>query len=522
MLGRALPYLILLAACVFSVSLFALLGEHNLDADMASEMVLADQLNQEGALLAKGWYYSTELRVVSPLPFYQLGLLLFDSWHAARTFAVALLVPLLAVSFLYLMRSFGFGKPMVYCAACLVLPVSLTSMSLLVFGQFYSMYFILICLLLGTLVRTARRTLPRPIGYALLFALGVWGGANGVRMLMMFAAPMGLAAFFLLFSRLRTCKTVREALATREAAHFLLALLTCVAILCGYLFNTLVLSEHYAFKSFSDTKFYNLNWDELLTQLNHWPQYFGFTNRVTLISLDGLINALAFAIVVAMVFSTARLLMQLSRLSEDERLLLFFTVFSVIIGLMMNCMTIYGSMIGLFTISYYLPGFLLLFSMVFIHVEKTPMQLKGMKSALLLCMCAVFALQSVQYVRKNLRASDAEYETTAQYLLDNGYANGFSTFWNANLMTEATDGQIEVYTYDYWTSPELYAWLQKKSHLEQLPEGKVFVFVDYKEAAEYAPLARPENLLCEVYNGYLYTYDSAQEVVDIQRSANAR
>ena len=38
-------------------------GKAYLDSDMASEMVLAKQLNTEGVLLSKNWYYSTELRI---------------------------------------------------------------------------------------------------------------------------------------------------------------------------------------------------------------------------------------------------------------------------------------------------------------------------------------------------------------------------------------------------------------------------------------------------------------------------
>ena len=87
-----LPWLVLAAAYLFTVGFQALYGMHNLNADNSSEMVLADLLNEEGGFLSTNWYYSTELRVVSPVPVYQLGLLPFDSWHMARTFSVAVLL----------------------------------------------------------------------------------------------------------------------------------------------------------------------------------------------------------------------------------------------------------------------------------------------------------------------------------------------------------------------------------------------------------------------------------------------
>ena len=104
---RLLPWLLLAAAFALSVGYYALYGAHNLNADDSSEMVLAAQLNEEGTFLSENWLYSTELRVVSPVPLYQLGLRLFDSWHAARTFAIAVVLLCIIASSLFMMRQLG-------------------------------------------------------------------------------------------------------------------------------------------------------------------------------------------------------------------------------------------------------------------------------------------------------------------------------------------------------------------------------------------------------------------------------
>lgn len=95
---------------------------HNLDADMSSEMIYADLLNREGRLLTDSWYYSSELRTVSPVPLYQLGLLLFDSWHAARVFGTALMLAGILASFLFFARRAKMGEAGVYMAAVLAMP----------------------------------------------------------------------------------------------------------------------------------------------------------------------------------------------------------------------------------------------------------------------------------------------------------------------------------------------------------------------------------------------------------------
>ena len=67
-----------------------------------------------------------------------------------------------------------------------------------------------------------------------------------------------------------------------------------------------------------------------------------------------------------------------------------------------------------------------------------------------------------------------------------------------------------------WEDRHMYPWLQKKEHFEKPHEGKVFVLIDIDEMAQNPPLAKAEKLLCETYNGKIYLYDSAQEVMDIQ------
>lgn len=516
---RILPYVVLLGAYIFSVAIYARLGAHNLDADRSSEMILANLLNEEGRLLSENWYYSTELRVVSPVPVYQLGLMLFDSWHYARTFAIAVLLAGVAASFLYLMRSVGIGDAAVYCVACFILPISWLSMFMFVYGQFYSVYFILICMILGLMLRIDRNRIWNIIRIALIVVLSIWGGMQGVRLLMMCAMPLVLSVCVLMSQNICKSKSVRELLHARESVYAILALVICIGMCAGYLINTYVLSEHYTFKNFSQTLMYSLDFEEVAKQINYLPQYFGFENGVAFVSADGLINAIAVLMVFVMVFSACALVFRCKTLSAAERLFVWFAVFSVLLGIAVNSMTIYGNTSGKGSLSYYLPGLLLLISLAFICVDKSRMGMPGVKAAALLFMTTVFVLNSVHYIRKNMRVADADYEVTADWLVENGYQNGFTTFWNSSILTEASDGYLQMYTFGTWKDTELNPWLQEKEHLESLPEGKVFVFVP-KLDKDVSLLAQDDHLIQQTADGWIYEYGSAQEVMEIQRGKN--
>ena len=127
--GRSLEYAlaatVLVLSFAVSLGMFAAFGAHNLDADMSSEMLLARLQNEEGTLLSRSWYYSTELRVVSPVPLFQLGLLLFpQDWQAARTVATGIMLAGIAASFLYFARKARMGASGVLMAAILMMPFS--------------------------------------------------------------------------------------------------------------------------------------------------------------------------------------------------------------------------------------------------------------------------------------------------------------------------------------------------------------------------------------------------------------
>ena len=58
-----LPYCLLLLGIVLTMTVMILHGRSYIDSDTASEMILADLLNQEGSIVSTNWWYSTEIRV---------------------------------------------------------------------------------------------------------------------------------------------------------------------------------------------------------------------------------------------------------------------------------------------------------------------------------------------------------------------------------------------------------------------------------------------------------------------------
>ena len=68
----------------------------------------------------------------------------------------------------------------------------------------------------------------------------------------------------------------------------------------------------------------------------------------------------------------------------------------------------------------------------------------------------VCAVNTVRQEIENPYLAHKGLDAAADWLVDNGYTEGYATFWNGNAMTELTNGKLDVWTLqslDETTSP---------------------------------------------------------------------
>jgi len=518
-LERRLPYFVLTAAYVISVGLFALYGEHNLDSDMSSEMVLANLLNKEGKILSTNWFYSTEIRFVSPVIIYQLGLQLFDSWHMARTFAVAVTLLGLIVSVLYMVREAGMKKAAVYCAAAMTLPLSRDYWLLFLYGGCYTVHFSMVCLVIGMVLRLYRAK-RKTLSLSILCGLSVLLGMGGVRQLMILGAPLIISAALLCIDEARRHETMSSMKDSQQMWIAVGSVVSVVGLLAGYVINSKVLISKYVFQNQNNTFIVEFSFDKLIEEFNDLLIFLGYDVDAKLLSLGGLSAWASIILMCIMVISVYILLTRFMRaMNVKQRMISLFTGSAVIIGLLLSTTTNrginnYNSVHG---VVYYISGILMMVVSAYLLIEVISCRMKGLRHMTLFALTMVFFLVAGTNVKKHYRSTDANYEDAADWLVNHGYTQGFSTFWNGNVMIEASDGKLDMYVFPSWTMDTLHSWLQEKSHFEALPEGKVFVYVDTREEIwDPSACADESRLIYESVGGRAYAYDSAQEVMEIQ------
>ena len=505
-----LPLLVCAACLAISVGTYAVYGQHNLDSDISSEFVLAQLLNEEGRFfLTDSWFYSTELRVVSPVPVYQLAMMLTDNWHVARTISIAVLLTGVVAAFVYMVRGTGASaKSALLCAGALILPITEYNSFTLVYGGFYTVCVMLTFLEIGLILRIRKKSFLKLI---LLAALGVYGGLNGVRMMMICHAPLLAACLITFYLEARSCESVKK-FPSLPSFPLLVGCLVCTAgAFIGYRINTNIYALTYDFQQYGETLLSPLTAQMFTDQIIGLMSYFGYRNHVALMSTEGVVSLLALILPIAGVAAIIVLLR--IKLHARERMLAIFSLTALLLGMVINVLTlsIDGKGALPYTVSYYMPAALLLVYALFWVFDRFDCRHAFLRTLPMLAIVAFFLVGNSVYRDRDFHTYNTELEDIAETLLDEAAYEGYATFWNGNVLTEITSGELEAYVVSEWEYGTPNEWLQRKDHLERTPWGRVFALYRAQDWREGEPGYDSEKLVYASDSFYVVVYDSDEE-----------
>lgn len=511
---RALPWLWMAAAYLFDLWYQLVPGKWIVDSDLASEMILSDLLNKEGTIISHNWFYSTELKVVNLQWFYRLGLLIFpNDWHLARTFGMAITLALFAAAMLFFVKCAGLGRAGLWMVGTLLWPFGQHYLVYAIYGGYYLVYTFFYMLVLALVLRSLNADKKHcALQWVLACVITAVAGMNGVKQLMVFHAPLCLAAAILLVLALHSCgKTDWKAAldACRKEVRLLAAsLVTAVAAAAGYFVSNAVLSRMYDFKSYNfivwnrDEDWFTL--DRILMDFFH---EFGYENGSGVFHFGGIAAAVGLLLGCWMFFCIVRLLLRLDKLERNDKLLVL-----LLVAMLAVCGVAY-TYFHEYYLYFWLMNMPVAIAVMAVEIKTEDFHILGARQLLGVGLAACFTLCAVSTVRQEQEHPYLAHKglnTAAEWLVDNGYTQGYSTFWNGNAMTELTSGKLEVWTLQSLDRDDVPNWLQPKSHLTTDPEHP-FLLIDTETdgPAENAKLIQYGDCT-EVYNDGRYViYDFA-------------
>ena len=511
---QALPWLWMAAAYLFDLWYQLVPGKWIVDSDLASEMILSDLLNKEGTIISHNWFYSTELKVVNLQWFYRLGLLIFpNDWHLARTFGMAITLALFAAAMLFFVKCAGLGRTGLWMVGTLLWPFGQHYLVYAIYGGYYLVYTFFYMLVLALVLRSLNADKKHcALQWVLACVITAVAGMNGVKQLMVFHAPLCLAAAILLVLALHSCgKTNWKAAldACRKEVRLLAAsLVTAVAAAAGYFVSNAVLSRMYDFKSYNfivwnrDEDWFTL--DRILMDFFH---EFGYENGSGVFHFGGIAAAVGLLLGCWMFFCIVRLLLRLDKLERNDKLLVL-----LLVAMLAVCGVAY-TYFHEYYLYFWLMNMPVAIAVMAVEIKTEDFHILGARQLLGVGLAACFTLCAVSTVRQEQEHPYLAHKglnTAAEWLVDNGYTQGYSTFWNGNAMTELTSGKLEVWTLQSLDRDDVPNWLQPKSHLTTDPEHP-FLLIDTETdgPAENAKLIQYGDCT-EVYNDGRYViYDFA-------------
>jgi len=507
---RLLPVLALLCCFVFTVCVFAVIGRHFTDADMASEFVYADLLNREGSLHTQNWTYSSELRVVAPTPVYRFMLSVFPDWHTARTASNSLLLFLVLLCFLYMVFPLRLTAHGLLSACIFSLPIAHVYAYFVTYGGHYCAHLCIIYLLMGMLLRAEQKE-GRTRRFALCLLLSLWGGLGGLRVAMMFAAPAALALLWECISQLRG-KYLRSAF-----SHLPKGQLFCLAAILagstvGLFLNMRLLSALFDFDSHAATPVVIPSAEEFFSHFWDFFAFFGLRESSQMLSVRGLASLTAVGLGLFSVYAVACQIRRGDAIPASDRLFVRFAASALFLGFLVNLLS------QNFGAQYYVVGLIAAVVSADSYIVCTQGRPKALLAIASLLFAGCFVFETAVFIRQEMPHTPTNEERAAAWLLENGYKKGYATFWHGAPIAEASDGQIEIWVLeepvfsDAWRQLSLNDILQEKRHFSEDPEGPVFVCLFDDENKNPPSWADRPHRVVRADWGCIYVYESAAEL----------
>lgn len=471
-------YLLLAALfCFLSYKLYVNM-DYLLDSDMSSEIILSKLLSEEKNIVSTNWFYSTEIRVINTQLVFSLLFLFIKDWRMVRICGIIIINLILLLSFIFLAKQLN----MKYIPWLSMLIIGATSREYLKFvllGSYYVPHIAVSFITLGLIIKKNKdnKQINNWLINCLLFILALGEGLGGFKMVVvLYACLFGTALLTTIIYHYQ--EIIRKDFKIEKIAYrYLKNASICFGVsLFGLLIHKLVLTKLFSFDNYG-TQIYITRHpvQKLLEVLNGWAGLFELNlGSFSKFSLDTILYGIIPVILMlsALVFSV----MIIVKNKQHEFNDVFITVFFLASAMFVS--SIFFISDTEITSRYFLMNFVYV-----VFVLGVLIKTNNKVFPVLAVLCALIFYNTGSFtikLRNETRNSDLL--NIRELLHDNGSRNGYASFWNANVLTELSNAEIETWDYGFglaeFNPDEINKWLQLKSHMDRKPSGKTFLIID--------------------------------------------
>ena len=382
--------------------------------------------------------------------FYQLGLHIFpDDWYAARMLGQALMVLALILLYLYVAHSLKLKNCGVWGAAALACPFGVWYLWYCLFCGYYIAYMLWMMLSFGAILHLldSKTRAGRILQGLLLVGACLISGLNSVKGAMVFYVPLFLTAVVIFFLRWRMHPKVFPA---REWRLIGLSAVALVLVAIGYGINSAVLAKRYYFLNYNTLEWRPLTLDGLLAKYSDFLGLFGYPGgdsflnpEIELFSLSGLLGCCGVLTAGAIVISLVRLLLHWKQLQGEQLVIpVFLATALLVVGLIFS----WTGGVGTVAPSHWLPIVPFVFLALQLEGETEDFRLRFTRKVAALAFCGCVVATSIGAVHQfpvTGYVLNPHLKTVCDWLVQNGYTNGYASYWNGNVERQRADGMVQ-------------------------------------------------------------------------------
>lgn len=501
-------------------------------------MMFSKLLAEEGRFFAApDWYYSTEFRLL--YTHWIMGPLFrfVQDWHVIRTAANLLSYGLVLCSYYFFMRPLKVKRGLVVLSSViLLLPFSETMMTHMVMGNTYMFHVVIVFFFFGLYLRlagtaggwrgkTERVSVQRLVWLLCYLALAMVCGVSGVRYLLALQCPLVITSFLFLlksaeFQGFRK-KLIRGRFKAQSKSlwgcssmkYLIYSLLGAVGSVAGYGVNVLYVSRKYVFQTYEATNFIPIYqgvlWERLQNAIGSLLMLFGYIPERSVLSLRGIVTMAAFVMLAVFVYCSVKAY----RGNGGQRLLVnLFLLVSFGLNLFVFVFTT-STMVP----RYYITILIFALPVLCFYLEKEELYFDRLVVGVLLSACLLLATGKTVMSYMTVDKNEAR-RPVAEYLRQNDYVFGYATYWNANIITELTDGDVEIANVGDGRDLEYFKWSSPMKYYQNgYHKGEVFLLLTLQEAAGCADAeAIKQGEIRYQDDAYIvYVYESAEKLLQM-------
>ncbi len=500
--------------------------DYLLDSDASSEMILSKIMATKNTLITNSWYYSTELRVIGINIIYMFMFKITNNWHLVRVVSCFILYILMLSSYLMYCRRVKLDKYFFLSSLIFLVPISKCYFNFVLAGNYYIPYIIFSFILLALIEGNTKKIKMGKL--LLLFVVSLIFSLNGIRQLIIFHVPVLLSAIFLFGSEFINYDKVKVSKMLKSSSfnYLISSLVSIVGSFVGYLINSMILTKLYKFQSWDSISFSSFDMQKIGLLINNFLESYGYREGSVFSSVL-VSNICCIFFILMSIISICYALKNSKKVSRGYLHLSLFYVSAIVVFF-----GLYTCTDMLIVARYNLPIIVFSIPLVFLFVKEVNFVNKDImryRDFILYGFVTVICLGGVcnyNYLRYTDKTSSRR--KIVKVLEDKRYYSGYATFWQANVLTELSNGDIDIWSWcDSGNNGEFlknidnidatFKWLQKTSHDDNHPKGKVFILLTKDELENFKWKSQLKKSSKVIYHSdfyVVYGFDSYNDMVN--------